>query len=167
MSKEPGVSCDLQCGPAALAHKTPPLPYPHKRLLVVLHLSRSSNGRYYIKRQEDIYQVQELPGRLLPFLPWLIISIKLFAGFNCMLLTFFFQLFGFWSERSDKPTPFSSSSSSSKKGSARGQVDQARREVQNGAQALRKRAEKGGEQAGEKLQEWKDAAGSSVSGSKR
>ncbi|KDN41536.1 hypothetical protein K437DRAFT_258245 [Tilletiaria anomala UBC 951] len=72
---------------------------PVARLVVVLHLTQAPDGKYYIKRQEDLYQWQELPGKVNPLLPWAIDTVKLVAGFNCAMLAKVFQLLGIWAVR--------------------------------------------------------------------
>ncbi|PWN88650.1 hypothetical protein FA10DRAFT_281115 [Acaromyces ingoldii] len=70
---------------------------PVVRLIVVLFLQRGADGKFYIKRQEDYYEPQTLPGKLVPGGELIVTSIKRIAAFNCMLLTIFFGLIlGFW-----------------------------------------------------------------------
>jgi len=66
------------------------------RLIVLLSLRRRNDGKYYITRQQDVYPLQEMPGRIIPGLPDVIDIVKLFAGFFCALFAAIFQLLGFW-----------------------------------------------------------------------
>lgn len=66
------------------------------RLIVLLSLRRRNDGKYYISSQQDVYPVQEMPGRLIPGLTDAIDIVKLFAGFFCALFAAIFQLLGFW-----------------------------------------------------------------------
>lgn len=63
---------------------------------MVLHL-KQKDGLHYIQRQEDLYQVQVIPGRIFPGLPEVIVLIKLFIGFFCIFLAEFGQrILGVW-----------------------------------------------------------------------
>ncbi|CEH13503.1 hypothetical protein CBOM_01423 [Ceraceosorus bombacis] len=70
---------------------------PACRLIVVLFLQRGADGRFYIKRQEDYYEPQVLPGLIFPGLSPLIQIVKLIIGFNCWVLTFIIgYTLGWW-----------------------------------------------------------------------
>ncbi|WFD42600.1 hypothetical protein MPSI1_001246 [Malassezia psittaci] len=66
-------------------------------LVVELDLVKGKDQKYYISRQADYYQVQEVLYIVFPFAKKLVMAIKLFTGFLCMIYALLFQLLGFWS----------------------------------------------------------------------
>lgn len=56
------------------------------------------DGKYYVKKQQDLYQVQVIPGAISPhlFQP-LILILKAIAGYWCILFALLGQyVFGVW-----------------------------------------------------------------------
>ena len=72
------------------------------RLVVELDLVKGKDQKYYISRQVDYYQVQEVLYIVFPFAKKLVVAIKLITGFLCMIYAMLFQLLGFWSISSTK-----------------------------------------------------------------
>ncbi|KAL9931922.1 hypothetical protein V8E36_009237 [Tilletia maclaganii] len=67
------------------------------RLIVVLTLQQGQDGKFYVKRQEDLYQVQVLPFGFAPGLPFAVNLIKRIAAFNCAILAGTVRLtIGYW-----------------------------------------------------------------------
>ncbi|KAE8215704.1 hypothetical protein CF327_g1062 [Tilletia walkeri] len=70
---------------------------PAARLVVVLTLQRGQDGKFYIKRQEDLYQPQVLPFGFLPGLGAAVSLVKRIAGLNCAILAGTVRLtLGYW-----------------------------------------------------------------------
>ncbi|PWN32972.1 uncharacterized protein FA14DRAFT_174618 [Meira miltonrushii] len=62
---------------------------PTLRSIIVLYLQRGADGRFYVKRQEDYYQPQTLPGKLIPGFDIVILLSKRICTFICLLLALF------------------------------------------------------------------------------
>ncbi|KAK0556752.1 hypothetical protein OC846_000940 [Tilletia horrida] len=70
---------------------------PAARLVVVLTLQRGQDGKFYVKRQEDIYQVQVIPFGVVPGLGGVVNFVKRVAGLNCAILAGAVRLtIGYW-----------------------------------------------------------------------
>ncbi|KAI9687787.1 MAG: hypothetical protein M1822_001867 [Bathelium mastoideum] len=69
-----------------------PLYHPDVKLVTVLELEyRKANGKYYIKRQNDLYQTDQFVKFLLPYGgPALVWVWQTIATFICFLLAIFF-----------------------------------------------------------------------------
>ncbi|WFC98513.1 hypothetical protein MYAM1_001241 [Malassezia yamatoensis] len=76
---------------------------PTVALVVELDLVKGKDQKYYIARQVDYYQIQEVLYIVFPFAKKLVVAIKLFTGFLCMIFALLFQLLGFWSLSTSKP----------------------------------------------------------------
>ncbi|PKI82446.1 hypothetical protein MVES1_003339 [Malassezia vespertilionis] len=74
---------------------------PKPSLFVCLDLVRT-DGKYYITKQTDVYAVQEIFGMLGPWLFCVVMLIKYFTGFFCLLLASPFQFLGFWNPGSQR-----------------------------------------------------------------
>lgn len=65
-------------------------------LVVKLDLVKGKDDKYYIKRQVDLYAIQEVFAILVPYARQIIGLIKIFFGFMCLLYAVLFQSLGFW-----------------------------------------------------------------------
>ncbi|CAD6884569.1 unnamed protein product [Tilletia controversa] len=73
------------------------------RLVVVLTLQRGQDGKFYVKRQEDLYQLQVLPFGFIPGAGPAFSLVKRIAGLNCAILAGTVRLtIGYWNP--NKPT---------------------------------------------------------------
>ncbi|KAI3626299.1 hypothetical protein CBS9595_001660 [Malassezia furfur] len=69
---------------------------PTVDLVVKLDLVKGKDDKYYIKRQVDLYAIQEVFAILVPYARQVIGLIKIFFGFMCLLYAVLFQSLGFW-----------------------------------------------------------------------
>lgn len=70
----------------------------YANLVVVLDLRQLDDGKYYVRRQIDLYTIQEESEVLIPG-DFIIKNFKAFIGFMLIVYVTIFQLFGIWKPR--------------------------------------------------------------------